>query len=61
MIEIKFNDRTVMEKFHEALVGSPAYINSEIAICEEQEGFVLIVGNENDNNCNVEVDSYIYN
>lgn len=61
MVEIKFNDRAVMEKLHKALVGSPAYINSEIAICEEQEGFVLVVGNENENNCTVEVDSYIYN
>lgn len=61
MVEIKFNDRTVMEKVHNALVGSLAYINSEIAICEEQDGFTLIVGNENKDNCQIEVDSYIYN
>lgn len=36
------------EKIHEALVGSPAYINSEIAICDLQDdAFTLIVGNYN--------------
>ena len=40
-----------MTKFHEALVGSPAYVNSEIAICETGENeFTLVVGNDNKNN-----------
>lgn len=58
MVEIKFNDGAVMERIHKALVGSPAYINSEIAICEDQEGFTLVVGKENDDNCLIEVDAY---
>ena len=34
------------EKIHEALVGSPAYVESEIAVCEENQSvFILVVGN----------------
>lgn len=61
MIEIKFGDRLVMEKLHNALVGSPAYINSEIAIVEDgDDGFILVVGNPNDHNIKVDVDDYGY-
>ena len=28
----------VQERFHKALIGSPAYINSEIAVCDENSG-----------------------
>ena len=36
------------EKFHLGLVGSPGYINNEIAICDLQDdAFTLIVGNCN--------------
>lgn len=48
------------EEFHNALVGSPAYINSEIAICDNDEdktSFFLIVGNDNnDKNVEYEID-----
>lgn len=45
---------TKMEEFHKALVGSPAYINNEIAICEDGDCcFVLIVGNDNNNDLDV--------
>lgn len=41
----------VKELMHKSLVGSPAYINSEIAICDNADNtFSLIVGNSNDNN-----------
>ena len=44
-----------MTKFHEALVGSPAYVNSEIAICETGEDeFTLVIGNDNDNDLTIE-------
>ena len=38
--------------FHNALVGSPAYVDSEITICDEDDtSFHLIIGNSND--CNI--------
>ena len=41
----------VKEKLHNALVGSPAYINSEIAICDGDTNntFALVVGNNSEN------------
>ena len=37
-----------MEEFHNALVSSPAYVNSEIAICHSDENsFLLVVGKNN--------------
>lgn len=52
----------VKEQFHHALVGSPAYINSEIAITDGDapNEFFLVVGNSNANNLEttlVEADS----
>ena len=47
--------KDIMGKFHEAMVGSPAYINNEIAIVEPISGgdaFILVVGNDNDTNNN---------
>lgn len=44
----------VKERLHNALVGSPAYINSEIAICDvDEKTFILAVGNCNDDDCKV--------
>ena len=41
---------SIKEKFHNALVGSPAYIESEIAICDRDDNsFYLAIGNDNDN------------
>ena len=42
----------IREEFHSALVGSPAYVNSEIAICTENHDgneFNLVIGNNNSN------------
>ncbi len=42
----------VKEDIHKALVGSPAYVNSEIAICDGDDpssSFCLIVGNDQEN------------
>ena len=40
------------EKMHNALAGSPAYVDSEIAICDEDDtSFHLIIGNSNE--CNI--------
>lgn len=44
------------EKMHLGLQGSPAYINSEIAICDLQDdAFTMIVGNCNTNNVDFDV------
>lgn len=53
MIEIKINgDFKLKERFHKALKGSPAYINSEIGICDSKKDneFYLIVGKDNKDN-----------
>lgn len=60
MIEFTVNDpdKTLMNHFHQALKGSPGYINSEIAICNDKnsESFTLIIGNDNDNNLSGTID-----
>lgn len=46
------------EIVHLSLVGSPAYINSEIAVCDLQDdAFTLIVGNNNDHDVEYDVNS----
>lgn len=43
--------RKIEDIFHDALAGSPAYRNSEIAIVEEDKSsFTLCVGEDNENN-----------
>lgn len=61
---VKSKDRETMfqkrEEFHNALVGSLAYMESEIAICDMQEdetSFLLIIGNNNDNDITKIIDS----
>ena len=47
------------ETFHKALVGTPQYIDSEVAVCdceEDPSNFFLVVGVDNDNNLELEVD-----
>ncbi len=45
------NADMTMDSFHEALAGSPAYKNSEIAIVEEtDDSFTLCIGENNDKN-----------
>lgn len=60
MITFKFNSRENIEKFHYALVGSKSYIGSEILLSENEDhnGFILVVGNNNDNNIEIDVDGY---
>ena len=42
----------IKEAFHNALAGSPAYVDSEIAICAEDDtSFHLVIGNSNE--CNI--------
>lgn len=49
--ETKEKKELKREEFHKALVGSPAYKNSEIAVCDEDEtSFLLIIGNNNSDN-----------
>ena len=55
-IETKEDRDREMTAYCMALVGSPAYVSSEIAVCEEGEfGFVLVVGWNNDNDLDVEI------
>ena len=43
-----------MAKFHDALAGSPAYVNSEIVIVTNDDcEFILCVGKDNENNLEV--------
>lgn len=62
-ITFKHNDHAAMmqqqTKMHNALVGSPAYINSEIILCENPNDpteFSLIVGENNDSNIQMDID-----
>ena len=60
-IKIKCNDEEerdeLRDRLCEALVGSPAYVDSEIAICDEgDDGFILVVGNPNAKNVAFELD-----
>ena len=44
------------DKMHCGLVGSQAYVNSEIAICDLQDdAFTIIIGNSNDNDVDFDV------
>lgn len=48
------------DKFNYALMGSPAYIESEIAVCnceEDDSCFFLVVGDSNDYNLDLEIKS----
>ena len=46
------------DKFYLALMGSPAFIDNEIAICDLQDdAFTLIIGNSNDNNIDLDVNN----
>ena len=62
-ITFKHNDHAAMmqqqTRMHNALVGSPAYINSEIILCENPNNpteFSLIVGENNDSNVQMDID-----
>lgn len=59
MIRFKVKgDYDVKAKYHNALVGSPGYIDCEIAICDDDEdpdSFYLIVGNRNNNDLYVTI------
>jgi hypothetical protein len=47
----------IADKMHEALRGSPAYINSEIALVKDTDCTRLYVGNDNNDNIRIEVDT----
>lgn len=47
----------VANKMHEALKGSPAYVNNEIALVKDTDWTTLCVGNNNNNNIKIEVDT----
>ena len=45
-------------RMHEALKGSPAYIDSEIAICDNDDtSFYLVIGQNNDRDLKVTIGS----
>lgn len=47
----------IRDTFCRALVGSPAFINSEIAVCDDEaDSFILAVGNLNDNNISLDLE-----
>lgn len=48
--------QALRDKMHRGLVGSPAYISNEIALCDLQDdAFTIIIGNNNDNNVDFDV------
>lgn len=48
-------------RMHEALIGSPAYIESEIAICDNNDtSFYLVVGNNNDRDLEIIIGSKMF-
>ena len=50
----------IKQDCHYALTGSPAYVNSEIAICDNDEtSFLLIIGNNN--KCDITKEIYLSN
>lgn len=52
------NKTDAMKKIHEALIGTPGYINNEIVLTEEPKGtdrFMIIIGNDNDKDITYEV------
>ena len=50
MIIIRGFGNELKEKCHKALKGSPGYINSEIAIVDDDDdSFMLVIGECNDN------------
>lgn len=59
MIVFKFKTTDQMEACHNALVGSPGYIDSEILIGKDEDiapgGFILVVGNDTDDDLTIEV------
>ncbi len=59
-IRLKFKNKEIAEKLHEALIGSPAYIDSEIALVYDDtyNETNLVVGNDNKGDINIRVDSY---
>lgn len=52
----------VREDVHDGLCGSPAYINSEIAVCDLQDdAFTLIVGCSNEHDVEYDINATINN
>lgn len=47
----------VADKMHEALKGSPAYVNSEIALVKDTDWTTLCVGDNNNANIRIEVNT----
>ena len=62
MIELKIrcekdNYGDLLTKMHNALCGSPAYVNSEIALSDyTEEGPILIIGNNNEHDLSLEIE-----
>lgn len=62
-VKCKSNEEmnNMKNQFHTALSGTPAYINSEIAICDDitnSKSFNVLVGNCNDNDIRFNINGY---
>lgn len=57
VFEVKGNNE-MRDRFCKALVGSPAFVNSEIAVCDGKNGeeFFLAVGEVNGNDITIQID-----
>lgn len=61
MVTIHFRDNAEMklrDEICEGLVGSPAFINSDIAVCDDEtaEGFYLVLGGDNGRNLLISIE-----
>ena len=58
MITFRIKDQKEATKIHDALIGTPEYINSKIVLSEMTDGsgrFELFIGDENNNNIIVNI------
>lgn len=57
MLELRFSDRKIMEDIHNAIKGTPGYINNEIIVNAEDN--YLLIGENNDNNLVIDLSDWI--
>lgn len=58
MLTIKIHGNELAEKIHLSLVGTPAYINSDIVLTDMgNSDYELYVGDENDDNLILSIDA----
>lgn len=57
MLEIRFSSNEIMRDIHNAIKGTPGYINNEIIVNAEDN--YLLIGENNDNNLVIDLSDWI--